>query len=310
MLILFQVDKRPMTASISRPTAVDFFLMGLTAIIWGSAFVAIKVAVPETGPIWLAAWRVSIGFLVLLPYAIWRGFVWPASRWVWTLIAITGLFNAVLPFFLISWAQQTIDAGVAALLMGTGPLLALLGSHLTTNDDRMSVQKVFAVALGFAGVATIIGGDALKDFGGETIIAQVAVLGAALCYTISGLLIRKIDVPPIRLGCLVLGVASLALIALGLVFAGPPTLAISGTAIFAVIYLGIVPTGLGQILRFSLIKKVGYSVFALALNLVPVFGIALGALLLGEVITLRLFIALMLVLAGLLVSQMGRPQPA
>ena len=83
--------------------------MGITAAIWASAFVAIKIAVVETGPLWLAAWRVGIGFVVLLPYALWRGLVWPNGANQWLLIFTIALFNVVLPFFLISWAEQEID---------------------------------------------------------------------------------------------------------------------------------------------------------------------------------------------------------
>ena len=152
-------------------------MMGLTALVWASAFIAIKVVVPETGALWLATWRVLIGFLVLLPYALYRGFIWPTGSKVWWLIAITALFNVVIPFFLISWAEQTIDAGVASLLMGTGPFLALIGSHFSTTDDRITLPKALAVVLGFAGVMTIVGVDAVSGLGGDTLLSQLAAIG-------------------------------------------------------------------------------------------------------------------------------------
>ena len=109
-----------MANQISKPTPLDLFLMALTAIVWASAFVAIKVVVGETGPLWLAAWRVLIGFLIMTPYVIWRGLILPTTPHVWGLLTITAIFNVVIPFFLISWAEQEIDAGIASLLMGTG----------------------------------------------------------------------------------------------------------------------------------------------------------------------------------------------
>ena len=282
--------------------------MALTAIIWASAFVAIKVVVVETGPLWLAAWRVAIGFAILLPYAIWRGFIWPENTRLWLLICVASLFNVVLPFFLISWAEQTVDAGITALLMGTGPFLALFGSHLFTTDDKLTMPKLIAVLLGFAGVLTIVGGDAVSGLGGTTILAQVAIVGGALCYTISGLMVRRIDIPPIRLGCLVFGAGTVFLVGAALAFDGAPNIELSSTVLFSLLYLGIFPTAVGQILRFTLIRRVGYAAFALTLNLIPVIGIGLGALLLGEVITTRIFIALALVLAGLFVARMGTPK--
>ena len=282
--------------------------MVITAIIWASAFVAIKVVVVETGPLWLAAWRVAIGFAVLLPYAIWRGFIWPQNSKMWVRICVASLFNVVLPFFFISWAEQTIDAGVTSLLMGTGPFLALFGSHVFTSDDKLTAPKFIGVLLGFAGVLTIVGGDAISGLGGQTILAQVAVVGGALCYTISGLMVRRIDIPPIRLGCLVFGSGMIILIGAAFILDGTPNMSLSTTVLLSLIYLGVFPTAIGQILRFTLIKRVGYAAFALALNLIPVIGVGLGALLLGEVITPRIFIALALVLTGLFVARTGAPK--
>ncbi len=117
--------------------------------------------------------------------------------------------------------------------------------------------------------------------------------------------IRKINIPPISLVCLAFGAGLVQLCIAATFLEGAPKLNLSSITFMALIYLGIIPTALGQVFRFSLIKKVGYSVFALALNLIPVFGIVLGALILGEIITLRTFLALALVLAGLLISQLG-----
>ena len=85
------------SAKLSRGEPVDFLMMAVTAIVWASAFIAIKIAVVDTGPVWVAAWRVVIGFAVLLPYALWRGFIWPANRKVWLLIFVTGAVVAGYP---------------------------------------------------------------------------------------------------------------------------------------------------------------------------------------------------------------------
>ena len=292
-----------MATAITKPTSLDFILMGLTAIIWASAFIAIKVVVPETGPWWLAAFRVGIAFIVLIPYVIWRGWIWPSSNKVWVMVFIMALFNVVLPFFFISWAETRIDAGITALLVGTGPFMALIGSHIFTQDDKITPQKAFAVAMGFAGILVVVGGDTLSGLGGSTLLAQMAAVGAAFSYTVSGILVRKIDLPPIRLGFFAFGAGFAQLLVLAFLFEGPPSLAYSTPVVLTLLYLGVFPTALGQLLRLTLIQRVGYAVFALTLNLIPVIGVALGALLLGEVISTRTVIALVLVMAGVWVSQ-------
>lgn len=294
------------TQKIRTPTRLDLGLMVLTSLVWASAFIAIRVAVPETGPVWLAAIRVGIGFLVLLPYAIWRGMVWPAGRGQWTLIVGMALLNVVVPFILIAWAGKTIDAGVLALLMGTGPFLALIGSHLMTDDDRLTPRKLFSVLLGFSGIVVLVGPSIFAGMAGGPLLAKFAALAASVCYVTAGLLIRRIDMPPVRLAWLALAIGTAALIPLALITDGLPPLALSTSALWSLIYLGLMPTGIAYILRFTLIRAIGYTRFSLSVNLVPVFGVALGVMILDEPLSLNLITALALVLAGLFVSRGGK----
>ncbi|WP_052161596.1 DMT family transporter [Hoeflea sp. BAL378] len=292
--------------TLRAPTRLDMALMLATALIWASAFVAIRIAVPETGPVWLAAIRVTVGFLVLLPYAIWRGMVWPSSRGQWSMICGMAVLNMVIPFSLIAWAGKTLDAGVLALLMGTGPFLALIGSHFMTDDDRLTPRKLASVVLGMAGILVVVGPSAVAGLGTGSLEAKLAALGASLCYVTAGLLIRRIDMPPVRLACLALGLGAAALIPIAFLMESAPPTGLSGTSMAALIYLGAFPTGLAYILRFHLIRTIGYTRFSLSVNLIPVFGVGLGVILLGEPLSLTLIAALALVLAGLFVAGGGK----
>lgn len=300
---------------IRKPTATDLALIVLTVSIWSSAFVAIKVAVAETGPLWLVVGRVGFGFLVLLPWTLWRGIVLPATPREWLYVWLISVLSAFVPFFLISWAQQTIDAGLTALLMGTGPFLALILSHFTTTDDRLNAPKLIAVGLGFAGVAIVVGPDAFSGMKGG-LTAPAAIIGACICYAVSGILVRRVEsVPPTRLTSLVLGMALLMLIPVvvlnGIPLSGgtsnggivPETP--SMVAMLALIWLGVGPTGCAYIMRYHLIRTVGYSYVALGINLLPALGVAFGALLLGETVSATVLVALALVLAGLAIARLG-----
>ncbi|MEM5495204.1 DMT family transporter [Hoeflea sp. AS16] len=298
------------TQPIRTPTRLDLSLMVMASLIWASGFIAIRVAVPETGPVWLAAIRVGIGFLVLLPYAIWRGMVWPAGRGQWGLIVGMALLNIVVPFILVAWAGKTLDAGVLALLMGTGPFLALIGSHLMTDDDRLTPRKLISVLLGFAGILVLVGPSILAGFAGGPLLAKLAALGASVSYVTAGLLIRRIAMPPARLVCLALAIGTAVLIPLALMIDGMPPQGLSSPTLWSLIYLGLFPTGIAYIVRFILIRAVGYSRFSLSANLVPVFGVALGVIILGEPLSINLIAALTLVLAGLFVSSGGRKREA
>lgn len=296
--------------SIRKPTTLDIVLLVASALVWGGAFIGIKIAVPETGPLWLAAIRVTIGALVLLPYVLWRGLIFPRDTRTWVLIIFMTVLNVVVPFFLISWAEMTIDAGVTSILMGTGPFAAMIGSHFVTSDDRINGRKLLAVLMGFAGVLLIVGIDAVRGLGHGHLLAQFAALCGSLSYVAAGLTIRRIDYPPVRLAFMALAIGAVMLLVLAFAIDGPLESAPSGNAMIALAFLGILPTGIAYMIRFHLIRTIGYSAFAYGLNLIPVFGVVLGFLLLGEPLRPQVLIALALIVAGLFVARSGSTAPA
>jgi drug/metabolite transporter (DMT)-like permease len=291
--------------SIRKPTSLDMGLLLMLAMIWGSAFLVIKVVVPDTGPLWLATIRVVIAFIVLLPFALVKGLVWPAGTRQWGLICLIMLLNVVIPFFLISWAEQYIDAGVASLLMGIGPFMAIIGSHFTTIDDRLSRAKAFGAMIGFSGILVLVGWDAIQGLGDNLLGQGAAMLGAA-CYVTSSLLIRRLGpFPPVRLSALILGMSSLTLLLISLSFTGLPAHSFSPQSWLGLVYLGVFPSALGYVLRYRMIQTVGVSTFASSINLIPVFGVLLSAWLLGEALTANVFIALALIVTGLTIIRRG-----
>ena len=294
---------------LRKPRGSDIALILLVVLIWASAFQAIKIAAPQIGALWTAALRTWIGFAVLLPFALWRGWLWPEGASQWLLLMLVALLNVVLPFTLISWAETTIPSSLTALLMGAGPIWAVLLSHVMTEDDRLNTRKVVGVVLGFAGVALVVGRDALSS-GGGPLLAQTAAFAGSLFYVVSGVLVRKFrNLPPTRLATLILAMASLQF-GLAIWLAGAEWPAVYGdSAILAVLYLGLLPTGLAYLIRYHLISTIGYSYLALGVNLLPVFGVMLGALILGEPVTGPMLGALALIVAGLAVARGGAGSP-
>ncbi len=292
-------------------TPLDLSLLMLLAIIYGSAFSVIKVVVPETGPFALVLMRVFLACLILLPVAALRGWKWPGSAHDAILIGLLCLTNLVVPFFLIAWAQQHLNASLMALLMGAGPFFGMMISHLATKDDRFSSAKAAAVVMGFTGVAIALGADAWTGFSGADPLerlAQAAALFASALYASSGIFVRRVTTLSSRqlatmvlLGSLVLlvamapwGVASSPLL----------TTAPSVETWIGIAYLGFVTTGFAYLVRFHLIRTVGMSYFGLSIYLVPVFGIAIAAFWLSEPIPLSLLIGLGFILGGLVVARL------
>lgn len=290
--------------AIRQPTAVDVLKLTVLGAIWASAFMCIEVALTDFAPTSVAAWRIGIGTLALAPVALWSRQRWPRGTRNWVLVAIAGaLYNAV-PFSLISWGQQHINSGMAAILMSCGPFVALALSHFLTRDDRFTLPKLGGVVLGFTGVVVLIGEKALQGSGGA-IAGQLAMVGAVSCYVMSSLVVRRVT----GVGTLTLSVATLATSAvymLPLMFLfGEPFPHITHTSsVIALVFLGLVPTAAAYVLRMQIVRQVGATFLSQVSFYIPPFGLLWSWLFLGHVPQGTIWLSLVLILGGLLVSRL------
>lgn len=274
-------------------------------IIWALAFIGMKVAVPETGPYWLSAYRAMLGLVVVLPLAFWSGLKLPQSQRQWFYMMIVVVLNIVFPIILIGWAELTLDAGIAALLMGTGPFLALFVGNILTKDEHFNLTKLIAVIMGFSGIVAVVGVDILSEVGRDHLLPQMALVLASLMYVIAGFTIRKIELPPLSIAAVSLSVGVILLVPLSLIMSGPLPLNFTPPAFWWLLFTGLAGTGIGFLARYYLIQKIGYSIFSIGINMIPVFGVIAGALILNEVIGWTTAIALILVVGGLFVARLG-----
>jgi len=292
-------------ATISKPTLVDILLILLIAIIWASAFVSIKILVGEMGPVWAAAARVFVGFLVLLPFAVFKFGKLSISANTMCLIAVVACLNMVIPFILISWSLTNIDTGISALLLGTTPFMAMILGHFITQDERINIYSIFAVICGLTGIGLVVGVDTMRGISSVSFFSQLAIILSGFCYVCAGFVMRKIDMEALTFTAIALGTGSAMLLSLAFIFEGAPNLSLQTNTWLTLLWLGGFPTGLAYLLRFHLVKKVGVSIFAVGMNTIPVFGIIFGAIILGETVELTTLIALFLVLCGLFIARLG-----
>lgn len=300
------------STTIRKANFLDVCLLVFCAMLWGSAFMMMKVAVAEVAPLTVATGRVLIGAVALLSYCLLCGRHFPRDLYTWFLLLVLGLFGNGLPFFLITWSEQVIDSGMAAILMSTGPIFALIFAHIFTTDDKFTWYKLIGMALGFLGVVIVIGVDIFQGLG-ENLLPQLAAVLAAFCYVVTGVVIRKIDnmKSDMLVACSLLTI-SLLMVPMSLLIDQPWELwrgndAPSDKAIAAIVYLGIVPTAFAFYLRAKIMVTVGYTFFSMAGYLVPIFGVIFGAVFLNEIIELQTLIALVLVLCGVAIAQV-RPK--
>ena len=287
------------SASPTHPSLSDYGLLLALSAIWGSSFMFIKIAVESAPAISVTAARVTIGGLLLLGVAWHAGQALPRGTRTWAMIVLAALFGNTLPFTLITWGEERIDSGLAAILMAVMPLVTLVLAHFFTADERITARKTIGVLLGLAGLAILIGPSTLSGLGSD-LIRQTAVAAAAVCYAINALITKHLmGLPRRALAAAIVLASAVMLIPASIVVDRPGTIEPSARSIMAVVVLGVVQTAIATLMMFALIRRQGASFFSQLNFLVPLFGVMYGALLLAERPSANAYVALAVILAGI-----------
>lgn len=273
-------------------------------IIWGASFMLVEIAIRDFGPLSVAAIRLVVAALILIPIALTRHGI-PSAPRVWLFALGAAVFSHALPFSLLAWAQGTVASSVAGVFMAVVPLIVLPLSHLFVPGEDMTARKTLGLLIGFIGVLVLIGSDALAELGGEglVLIAQLACLGSTLCYATGSVIMKRAPKSePLAFAALAMAMA--AAIALPLAWWGEGIPAAPGLdSVLALLMLGALPTALALLLILAILDRAGPPFLSLVNYQVPIWAILFGGIFLGEAIPTRLGIALVLILGGVAISQ-------
>ncbi|MEO0637333.1 MAG: DMT family transporter [Pseudomonadota bacterium] len=295
--------RAPMAARQSSVGLIDYAILFALAVFWGNSFLLTNWTVQEMAPATLAMLRTLGGGVLLLLIAFAMGQRMPKERSIWTIIFACAVLGNALPFFLIGWGQVLVGAGLGAILMGIMPLFTLVFAHFMTGDERFTWLKAAAVCLGLVGLIILVGPSVLYELGTEG-IRQLALVGAAICYSINAIFTKRLThLDPIMLTGLLVTLAGVLLMPVGV----PDLIANSGSwsasAWTNVVILALLPTALSGILTFILIGRQGATFFSQINYLVPLSGVAWGWALANEVLEPRAAIALLFIFAGITLSR-------
>ncbi|MFH1803981.1 MAG: DMT family transporter [Pseudomonadota bacterium] len=291
---------------MARPGIREYLLLLLLALMWGSSFSFIKIGVHAYSPLVVASGRLAIGALVLWVFVALRGNGLPRGRRPLVSAFAVGLLGNAVPFFLISYGETKINAGLAAILMSVVPLTTVALAHFVTNDEKLTTGKVVGIVLGTIGVIVLVGPETLGWLGGD-LPYQMAVLVAAICYAIAALIARNLrDQPRAGAAAVILSFASVMTIPFALMLDQPWAMPWDAGGFYAILYLGLFPTGLAMFLILLLIARAGASFVAFNNYLVPAIGVVTGFVILAEIPAPSSIMALIIILAGIAASQMRR----
>jgi drug/metabolite transporter (DMT)-like permease len=268
------------------------------ALIWGASFMFIKIAVRELTPATLILGRLGLAAVTLAVLAP-RGTV-AAIRENLRWIVVVGLVNTAIPFWLLSWGETRIQSGLASIIQAAVPIFNAALAFVFFHEMRVTGSKLAGVAVGFVGVALLVGAQPQGK-----LLGALAVVGMALCYGAGGLLaarhLRTVPAHAVALGTA--AVAALVVAPVGI--AQAPHHVPSWKTFASIAVLGLAGTALAYLLFFALVSSAGSGYASLVTYLVPPIALAYGAVFLGEHFGGTAFLALAIILAGVALGTGG-----
>lgn len=272
------------------------------SLLWGGSFFFVEVVISELPPLTIVFLRVTLAAVALWLFAIATGLRPPMTIGAWTAFLIMGLLNNVIPFTLIVWGQTHIASGLASILNAATPLFTVIVAGILLADEQTTPMKLVGVIIGFVGVILMIGPSALSGLGAD-VLAQIAVLGAAMSYAFAGVFGRRfkaMGIDPVVTAAGQVTASSIVLAPVAIYIDQPFSLDVPafGT-VAAIISLAILSTAVAYILYFRILSSAGATNLLLVTFLIPVSAIFLGSLVLDESLELIHFLGMALIGFGL-----------
>ncbi len=276
----------------------DLFLLILLGLIWGSSFFNIKIATYSYEPFTLALIRVVFASIPLFLLCKYKSIKIEAFSKNWKPYAIIGLCNIAIPFTLIAIGTSKINSYLAAILMSTTPMSGSILAHFFTKDEKITFYKSIGILIGFLGVIFLFF-DKLIINETNYIFALIVILGSTF-YSIGGILtlkLKKKGNENVTTSTTLWSV--IFLFPLSMFFETPWQLSPSVESTLALLYLGVVATGLAWMIRFRILTVNGLVFQTQVAYLIPIFGVLFGYFLMDEIITWRVLISLIIIILGI-----------
>ena len=277
---------------------LDIFLLTLLGLIWGSSFFNIKIATYSYEPFTLALIRVLFASIPLIILCKFKKIQIEAFTKNWKPYALIGLCNIAIPFTLIAIGTSKINSYLAAMLMSTTPLSGSILAHFFTKNEKISLFKSIGLLFGFAGVAFLFF-DKLIVNESNYLFVLITILGSTF-YSIGGILtlqLKNKGNENVTTSTTLWSV--IFLLPLSLLFETPWNMSPSSESTLALLYLGVVATGLAWLIRFRILTVNGIVFQTQVAYLIPIFGVIFGYFLMDEIITWRVLISLVIISLGI-----------
>jgi len=279
--------------------SIDYSLLVLLALLWGSSFTMIKVALEDFHPAWIVQTRLVVGGIILLIICIVLKKNFPTEPKKYLELLFQGCLQGAIPFLLISYSEQHIDSGLAGLLNTTPPMVVFIISVFILRTKPFDIYKLIGLLLGLTGVytASSVTAGVLTE---KYILSIIYSLLAAFSYGVGAIYgARFVKLPPLVTASSSLCLGALALMPYTLIFAGSIEAAPSVTSILALLGLSVFSTALASVIFFRLVNNLGPLTTTSNAYLRALFSIFLGSIILSEDVNLHIIIGAVLIFLGI-----------
>jgi drug/metabolite transporter (DMT)-like permease len=292
------VSAAPTQASV----VVQFVLAG---VVWGSSFLFMKVALGGISPAQVAWSRLVLGALALGLFVLLRREQLPRSVRIWGHMTVLAVSFCVVPFLLFSWAQQHVTSGLASIYNATTPIMTAIMAGLLFRVERLKALQIAGIGFGILGVIVIIAPWQGLDLS-QSLVAQLAILGATACYGFSLAYMRKFvastGMSALVFSFLNIGIAAAIMVLLSPVLVLTPV-DLDPWIVVSVVLLGCLGTGVAYIWNQNVVRAWGPTRASTVTYITPLVGVVLGVLILGERLSWNEPVGALVVFLGILLAQ-------
>jgi drug/metabolite transporter (DMT)-like permease len=294
------MEKTTVIESPATPASKPYELRVLLAffaiyVLWGTSFLAIRIAVLEVPPLFAAGTRFFVAGVVLYGFMRLRGRPRPTAS-QWRSLALIGLLMFVAEYGPLFWAEKYVPSGIASVLEATLPLITMALETWVFRRHRFHWPLLAAILLGFGGVSLLLIHNGEQSFG---LLPCIAILAGATTWSLGSVLNRSLDLPesrPLTSGAAMLLGGGMLLVLSASFGELHPLPHVSIRAALALLYLIVCGSLLGFTAFVWLLARMPATRVASHAYVNPVVAVALGYFVAGEIVTTRTLIGTALVL--------------
>ncbi len=290
-----------------RQSLIPYFALAAVCIIWGTTYLALRIAVLHFPPFLFTAIRQTTAGILLLGFMLIFGKAqWPSKDHIWRQ-AIGGFFMISMGNGLVAWAEMHIPSGVAAIICSLMPVLVILINLMTNRDERPTIPIILGVILGFTGIILIFSEHIAEFSKTEYIIGIIFTFSAVLAWAGGSIWIKKknIESNPFVNAGLQMFFGGFLLFPISLGFDDLSNITWTGEVVYSFLYLIIFGSLIAYASYAYALRKLPMTIVSLYAYVNPLVAVILGWVVLQEKLNTKIWIAMILTIAGIYIVNKG-----